>query len=979
MTGGNFAGGMQISFAVDKQVPSVNHIKPINLCLGTSMYNLRKTTLISDYSRRLAVAGVVLALASACGGGGGGGDGVAAPPQQTLPIAVTTPTGSALISNTGGVVAINGNTIVELSAGASTLPVTVTALLRPSTTGGLTNEVVVDLSAAVPSDTAASEVMIYIYPTSVKQATVGMALKANASAANSANALSLASSLDTFTFAGSTTPYTLDQLDIVGTTGSSITLRASQLVYDTVKGAIRAKFISASTAITTVKAASGAAREFIVNVKAKNNDNTARLYHFPNLASSGTEAAPAVAETKIPMILVHGIQLFSEGCGSNSGYKTTWNKFRTNFFGDAEIASKYELYSFSYPTNLDFKTNGASFSKKISAVFGNKPVVVVAHSMGGLVTRAADVYYSTKAQSGNATDINIARVITLDTPHHGTPYINGAAAVSELLCVGDAQAAGGPSLAWDDLENNGSCTNSGNPVLCDLNSPQNLQHLKKYVLYSAHGVLGTFVSYAGTNVAEYPWLLNNLTNAVYLLKTTFSQAVIDNYFSSDVAKKSDIAVLLPSQRLMSYVNNQWTDNPRLFADLPDAYPSTYHIDISESNPGVAGSTKVWAKKADGTPGGVRGHLNEFALQIAGKPDLIPSAVTTTPASVQPSASVNVSWRITNSGNANAAASTTGLRLVSAATTGNGTAANHLINVPTGALAVGGVANQSQAITIPAGTAPGSYVVVVAVDNVATSTMGQSNVANDYARSAPFTVAASLPPTPTPTPTGRLPDTGITANQCYAAGSNALVICASATAIALSSQQDGMVGRDVAGNDNSDGKAGFSYTKIGANGEVLAASATTWSCVKDNITGLMWEVKTADGGLRDWTKTYTNYDSTTALQINGTTAPTQAQIDAATNSVGFKNAVNSASLCGASDWRLPTADELQGIVDYGVAYPGPTIDATWFPNTQGSWFWSSSPDVDYAYGSWNVSFYVGLVNYGSYRYHSVFVRLVRAGQ
>jgi hypothetical protein len=84
------------------------------------------------------------------------------------------------------------------------------------------------------------------------------------------------------------------------------------------------------------------------------------------------------------------------------------------------------------------------------------------------------------------------------------------------------------------------------------------------------------------------------------------------------------------------------------------------------------------------------------------------------------------------------------------------------------------------------------------------------------------------------------------------------------------------------------------------------------------------------------------------------------------------------LCGATDWRLPTADELQGLVDYGVAYPGPTIDATWFPNTQGNAFWSSSPYVGRANGAWYVSFGYGYVS-NSDRSNTYYVRLVRAGQ
>jgi Protein of unknown function (DUF1566) len=229
--------------------------------------------------------------------------------------------------------------------------------------------------------------------------------------------------------------------------------------------------------------------------------------------------------------------------------------------------------------------------------------------------------------------------------------------------------------------------------------------------------------------------------------------------------------------------------------------------------------------------------------------------------------------------------------------------------------------------------------------------------------------------------GLLNDTGVTASQCYQAGSDVLLSCTSAAAIALNPAQDGMTGRDStpASNSAADGKLGFSYTKIGASGQTLPASATSWACVKDNLTGLVWEVKTSDGGLRDRAKTYSNVDSTASDQWGTGTNPTQAQIDAASNSVGFKNAVNAATLCGASDWRLPTAKELESLVDYGVADPGPTIDAAWFPNTVSQWSWSSSPDmVVFPHYAWYVNFYVGAV-VSDLREAPLSVRLVRAGQ
>ena len=211
----------------------------------------------------------------------------------------------------------------------------------------------------------------------------------------------------------------------------------------------------------------------------------------------------------------------------------------------------------------------------------------------------------------------------------------------------------------------------------------------------------------------------------------------------------------------------------------------------------------------------------------------------------------------------------------------------------------------------------------------------------------------------PTYTSKFNDTGVTANQCYQDFYDVLVACNSAAAIALYPAQDGMIGRDVgATNGNTDGKLGFSFSSVSGG------------CVQDNNTGLMWEVKTTDGGLRDWTKVYTNYSAVyNPASLYGT----------ATDASGFVTAVNAATLCGFGDWRLPTRDELQSIVDYGVATPGPTVDATWFPNTQGDVFWSASPYVVFSPYAWLVSFGNGYVYGQYYRYLTYYVRLVRAGQ
>jgi len=116
------------------------------------------------------------------------------------------------------------------------------------------------------------------------------------------------------------------------------------------------------------------------------------------------------------------------------------------------------------------------------------------------------------------------------------------------------------------------------------------------------------------------------------------------------------------------------------------------------------------------------------------------------------------------------------------------------------------------------------------------------------------------------------------------------------------------------------------------------------CVKDTTTGLIWEGKPTSG-FRASSNSYTNFDNTAENQIYVNSSspfipPTQSQIDAASNSIGYKNAVNASALCGYTNWRLPTKTELDGLVLTGVG--SPTIDTTWFPNTQISWHWSSTP-------------------------------------
>lgn len=206
---------------------------------------------------------------------------------------------------------------------------------------------------------------------------------------------------------------------------------------------------------------------------------------------------------------------------------------------------------------------------------------------------------------------------------------------------------------------------------------------------------------------------------------------------------------------------------------------------------------------------------------------------------------------------------------------------------------------------------------------------------------------------------RINDSGITSSQCYQSGSSVLADCNSAAAKTLSNTQDGMLGRDtgLATNTSSDGKLGFSFNSVPGG------------CVLDNVTGLMWEVKTSDGGLRDQRNVYTYFSPEYDPGLKYRTA---------TDAMGYVDAVNATSLCGYNDWRLPTVDELQSLVDYSVANPGPTIDTVWFPDMQGPMiFWADPLYHGYTGVAWSVGFTYGFTGYND-RERTLGVRLVRAG-
>ncbi len=180
--------------------------------------------------------------------------------------------------------------------------------------------------------------------------------------------------------------------------------------------------------------------------------------------------------------------------------------------------------------------------------------------------------------------------------------------------------------------------------------------------------------------------------------------------------------------------------------------------------------------------------------------------------------------------------------------------------------------------------------------------------------------------------GKLNDTGVT-------------LCSDATTQAACPKsgfagQDGEAGRDASGlsNAEADGSKGFSFAKAATNAgtaEVVSSNTAVWDCVQDNVTGLVWEAKTA---------------------INKTDVFTHAQAQT------YVATLNGAALCGYTDWRLPTPQELASLVDSSVSFSSATatIDQTFFADQQRTYYWTATGDVGDATGAWVVDFSSGLM-------------------
>jgi len=175
--------------------------------------------------------------------------------------------------------------------------------------------------------------------------------------------------------------------------------------------------------------------------------------------------------------------------------------------------------------------------------------------------------------------------------------------------------------------------------------------------------------------------------------------------------------------------------------------------------------------------------------------------------------------------------------------------------------------------------------------------------------------------------GNLHDTGVI--ECY--DSQQVISCGNESF----PNQDAESGRDAVRQNidkSGSGEQAFDFTKFDANGDEISNDALVFSCVRDNFTGLIWEVKQPTlnpqfGSLRG-VENYYSYDDSAVAQSS---CPS-------TDDCGvekFVEAVNEQTFCGGANWRLPTYLELMAIMNYGDVDADSLLDPEFFPYSPNS--------------------------------------------
>ncbi len=231
-------------------------------------------------------------------------------------------------------------------------------------------------------------------------------------------------------------------------------------------------------------------------------------------------------------------------------------------------------------------------------------------------------------------------------------------------------------------------------------------------------------------------------------------------------------------------------------------------------------------------------------------------------------------------------------------------------------------------------------------------------------------------------------------------------------------QDASFGRDAdASQLDSDGHAGFSFTKLDLNGNPLPSSASSWSCVRDNVTGLVWENKQSDfiiestdsegetvrkiptgeqwragnfvygwhnedatnnGGNPGYLRTSENrLDRNEPVTVKhgycGFRYSGGRRFNLHCDTAAYIQEMNFQGTCGFDDWRMPEVSELRSLANYDKLDGTMRPEGAFFSNLKSSVsYLSGTPAADNEASAWCYDFQDGEVELCQKSYYQGFM-------
>lgn len=164
-----------------------------------------------------------------------------------------------------------------------------------------------------------------------------------------------------------------------------------------------------------------------------------------------------------------------------------------------------------------------------------------------------------------------------------------------------------------------------------------------------------------------------------------------------------------------------------------------------------------------------------------------------------------------------------------------------------------------------------------------------------------------------------------------------------------------------------GRAGFDFTKVDVNGSALAnqtqewleggteANGSHWSCVRDNVTKKLWEVKSVNPDAQNYHGHRYSWFSQSVGNGGDSGEENLGECSgiSSCDTQAYLNHLNNIKLCGKNNWRLPSVGELLSIADQSLV--NPPLDSHFFPNANLNAHWSNQTVASDTSLAWYVYF------------------------